>query len=126
MRDCYGNPNKRWIKTRFVAALASLCALFLLVPVVNAETLTFEDSWGEAGFNLMDQSATGVEIVFSVPTMNLTDVLVGGEMMQAVNIPGVFYPMTRVLPIYRAPPGSSPFRKVLRSRLRSLITARNC
>jgi hypothetical protein len=92
MRDFYGKPDPRWIRTGFGAALVSICALILLVPATNAEIISFEDSWGEAGFNLMDQSASGVEIVFSVPTMNLTDVMIDGEMMQAVNIPGVFLP----------------------------------
>lgn len=66
--------------------------LLLAMPIATAEVITFEDNWGEAGFNLISQSASGVEIVFSVPVMNLEEMNLDGERYQNVQIPGVTLP----------------------------------
>jgi hypothetical protein len=57
-----------------------------------AEIYTFEDSWGQAGFNLAQQDAAGVEIVFSVRSMEIFDQVVNGEDMKGIQIPGVILP----------------------------------
>lgn len=74
------------------SAITFYCICLLPLSGTYAEIITFEDSWGEAGFNLVNQTASGVEIVFSVTRMNITDFNINDEIMQNVGIPGVFLP----------------------------------
>ncbi|MBU1880556.1 hypothetical protein KKA08_00880, partial [bacterium] len=71
-----------------------ITAIFLLGITLSgtADTIQFDNNWGEAGFNLISHDGSGVEIVFSVPEMALLDQIIDGEMMQWVQIPGVFLP----------------------------------
>jgi hypothetical protein len=71
---------------------AAVCLAFLLGSSAFAEVITFEDNWGRAGFNLVQQDAGGVEIVFSVPQMALLEMDINGERMHNVTIPGVILP----------------------------------
>ena len=67
---------------------------FMLIgnPASNAETITFSDSWGQNGFNLTESGNSGVEIIFSIPQMELFEIEIDGAMMHAVGIPGVILP----------------------------------
>ncbi|MCX6640953.1 MAG: C25 family cysteine peptidase [bacterium] len=70
-----------------------ICLLFLFSMVAWAsDTITFEDNWGNAGFNLMSQDAAAVEVVYSVPAVTLEDININGEMMQDLIISGVMLP----------------------------------
>ena len=66
--------------------------VFLLPSNVLAETITFNNSWGDAGFNLVSQDAAGVEVVFSIEEFALEDMVIDGQTMQMVYLPGVFLP----------------------------------
>ncbi|TKJ37991.1 hypothetical protein CEE37_13605 [candidate division LCP-89 bacterium B3_LCP] len=57
-----------------------------------AAEISFENNWAENGFNLMNQNASGVEIIFSVTDMQILDMMIAGELMQKINIPGVLLP----------------------------------
>ncbi|HEX7343497.1 MAG TPA: C25 family cysteine peptidase, partial [bacterium] len=74
----------------FVIAIA-MVALFDL-PGQAAQSIAFEGNWGDAGFTLVSQDAAGVEIIFSVPSMEIMDLEVNGEMMKGITIPGVILP----------------------------------
>ncbi len=89
------NTPKRKICTMNVtlASVFAVAILFLFSPAAAfGNTVTFEGNWGEAGFNLVQQDAYGVEIVFSVPFMNIQDMMLDGERYQNVQIPGVLLP----------------------------------
>ncbi|HDH57319.1 MAG TPA: hypothetical protein ENF16_01790, partial [Bacteroidetes bacterium] len=88
--------------------IAALVAVFVLVasPGALADVITFEDCWGQTGFNLIEQDGSGVEIVFSVPSMQLTEMELDGETMQNVIIPGVLLPNNAGAPNL---PGSGRF-----------------
>ena len=75
-------------RTFFVAALL----LVIAGGSVTAQKFTYSDSWGEAGFNLVSSKSTAVEVVFSVPEFEISDFDVKGEVMQNVNVPGIFLP----------------------------------
>jgi len=75
-----------------VLAIAIASLAFLALPGSAAESFTFEGAWGPAGFHLISQDAAGVEIVFSVPSLEILDQEVNGEMMKAIAIPGVMLP----------------------------------
>ncbi|MBC8205453.1 MAG: hypothetical protein H8E87_08090, partial [FCB group bacterium] len=59
---------------------------------VSAEVITYSDSWGESGFNLIDQDNSGVEIVFSITNMYIEDLVVDNQVMKEVQLPGIFLP----------------------------------
>ncbi|TKJ38522.1 hypothetical protein CEE37_12200 [candidate division LCP-89 bacterium B3_LCP] len=75
--------------TRFVTAV--FFAL-LIAFAVSAEIIYFQDCWGDAGHNLISQSPSGVEIIHSVPAFDLSQVIINGELMHTVTIPGDFLP----------------------------------
>ncbi|MBU1880789.1 hypothetical protein KKA08_02060, partial [bacterium] len=64
----------------------------LLFQVGSAEVVSFENSWGEVGFNLTEQSASGVELVFSVPMIEMSEIEIDGAILQHLSIPGVTLP----------------------------------
>ncbi|TKJ39118.1 hypothetical protein CEE37_11915 [candidate division LCP-89 bacterium B3_LCP] len=78
----------------FVPVILSLalCLIPFLTNGANAEVITFQDNWGSAGFNLIGHDGGSVEIVFSVPGIQLEDMDINGERMQNVMIPGVILP----------------------------------
>jgi hypothetical protein len=58
----------------------------------HAEVVEFGKNWGNGGFQLVQQDVSGVEITFSVTKMSVTDVVINGERMQQLGIPGVMLP----------------------------------
>ena len=76
----------------FALTIMAVCITFLLSPLSLAETITFNNSWGDAGFNLVSQDAAGVEVVFSIEEFALEDMVIDGQTMQMVYLPGVFLP----------------------------------
>ena len=74
-----------------VAALIVACFCFTFLTA-SAETVTFNDSWGNAGFNLINTDASGAEIVFSITQMSIEDFVVDNSTLQMVYIPGVILP----------------------------------
>ena len=65
---------------------------FLILPSAFAESIIFNDSWGDAGFNLVMENADRVEVVYSIEEMFIEDLLIEGQTMQMVYLPGVFLP----------------------------------
>jgi len=73
-------------------ALAVLCLAFTGIPAAQAVPIAFQGNWGDPGFSLVSQDGAGVEVIYSVPGMELMDVSIEGEAMQEVVIPGVILP----------------------------------
>lgn len=64
--------------------------LAMFIPVdVRGEHIAFDNNWGNPGFNLIHQDASGVEIVFSVSSLNIEELTINDEWMHKVKIPGV-------------------------------------
>ena len=75
--------------------------VFLLVPAfllamiftsLHAQKYTYEDAWGDQGFNLVTSEQTGIHFIHSVSTFGLINVDVNGQNMSAVVMPNVFLP----------------------------------
>ncbi len=71
-----------------------LTVLFLvgLISYASADVKTFNNPWGNPGFNLISQNPSGVEIVYSIKKMDIENTVINGETMQTISIPGVFLP----------------------------------
>lgn len=88
-------PKKNLICRLFRPTNTTIICTFLFfisISPINAEVITFTDSWGNAGFNLLSQDVDGITIVFSIDRFLLEDFIVEGEPMQMVVLPGVFLP----------------------------------
>ena len=57
-----------------------------------AEVYTFSSGNTDPGFNLINQDEAGIEVEFNVPEMALEDLVINGEIMQSVMIPGIYLP----------------------------------
>jgi hypothetical protein len=65
-------------------------ALLLLNLGLIAKTVTYNDSWNAAGFNLNRISGSNVGITFSIDEFSLEDVRINGEEMQSIILPNTF------------------------------------
>jgi PKD repeat protein len=64
--------------------------IFLLWAVsgLQAQNYTYTDSWGTAGFNLVESKSGAVQVVFSIPRFGLDDFQVNGQTVKSLNLPG--------------------------------------
>ena len=67
--------------------------LFILSSsLLNAQVITYSDSWGNAGFTLDSETQSGVDINFSIREFRMNDIDINGMMMKKIDLPGVFLP----------------------------------
>ncbi|MBN2364991.1 MAG: hypothetical protein EH225_02575, partial [Calditrichaeota bacterium] len=71
--------------------LVTIVFLFLFSGL-QAEVITYNDSWGATGFNLESQKLQGVEVIFSLSHIYLENQMINGENLQTLHIPGIFLP----------------------------------
>jgi len=78
-------------KARIILVI-TLLALTSLAFASEPTVITYDDSWGQAGFTLEQSGPTGVEVNFSINEFILDDVVINNENMQNVILPVVFLP----------------------------------
>ncbi|MCP4631722.1 MAG: T9SS type A sorting domain-containing protein [candidate division Zixibacteria bacterium] len=69
-----------------------LVILLALTSTVPAATSTFDNSWGDAGFNLMNQDLSGIEVVYSIKKMAINEIDINGQIQSNIHIPGIMLP----------------------------------
>ncbi|MFH1862091.1 MAG: C25 family cysteine peptidase [bacterium] len=74
------------------ARVAVVLLLLIVITTAYGETIRFENNWGAIGFNLIEQNATSVEVIFSVTQMDLSQRQICGQLMDEVTLPGCFLP----------------------------------
>ncbi|MRR10424.1 hypothetical protein EG831_10200, partial [bacterium] len=57
-----------------------------------AATHQYTGLWGKPGINVVSSTKGGVEIVYSLDEVEISDLDINGETMQAVNIGGLYLP----------------------------------
>lgn len=62
------------------------------ISIVSADVTTFDNSQGNAGFNLISRDNSGVEAVYRIQQVAIEDIVIDGNTMQMAFIPGVFLP----------------------------------
>src|SRR6056300_1251821 len=82
---------KSSLRNRSISMFVTLILIFDFVPL-QAQKYVYEGSWADAGFNLTENSAAGVEITFSVDEFTLTDFDLKGEAMKEIQVHGSFLP----------------------------------
>ncbi len=58
----------------------------------NGEMYSYSDAWNDPGFNLLSFDASGVDVTYSLHQFALEDMMIDGQVMQNVYIPGVIIP----------------------------------
>jgi hypothetical protein len=108
---------------RLTLALAVVFAIAATSSAL-ADVVTYDDSWGEAGYNLISQTPSGVEVVFSISRMNVQDLVVDGQTMKVVGIPGIYLPNNEGAPnlpgngrFFAIPQGATATVQILDSRV---------
>ena len=66
-------------------------SIFLSSTII-ADDVKYNDSWGQQGFNLVNSEKAGVNIIHSVSSFNLTPMVINGESLTTINMPGVLLP----------------------------------
>ena len=79
-------------KTWSMHIALAITFLLLLAPTSNSEVVNFNDSWGNAGFNLVSQDASGVEVIFSIEELYFGELELEGATYSTVGVPGIFLP----------------------------------
>ena len=83
-----------------------LFALMLFFTInAHSQVVNYYDSWGAQGMTLRSQSTAGVQVNYSINSVNLEDVNVNGVIMKAPRLAGVFLQDARE-PLERRPPAA--------------------
>ncbi|MFZ2866061.1 MAG: C25 family cysteine peptidase [Ignavibacteriaceae bacterium] len=99
------------MKTKFTLSLSKgmyvIAFLCLLLSIkVNAQVISYSDSWGKSGFTLETESASGIQINFSISEFEMLDVYIEELNMKSIHLPGIFLPNDEGAPDL---PGTSRF-----------------
>jgi len=77
--------------SRFVLAF-----VLLLTGAINCwaqqRTISYTDSWGKAGLTILDENSQKVELNFSVDNFLLSNVTIQRQLMQKINLKGIYLP----------------------------------
>jgi len=76
---------------RSLMTLVVLCVLFSGSAWAQGfwpQKVEFTDNWGDAGYSVVSQTDQGVELVYSVPYVTLIDMMVNGEKLTSIGLPG--------------------------------------
>lgn len=105
----------------------AISILLLAVSGIFAQQFSYSDSWGKAGFNLVDTKASAVKVIYSVPTFSIEDFVAGGQTMKSIMLPGSFLPNDAGMPnvpgkgTYIAiPQGSTPSLRIVSMRTETI------
>ena len=84
-------PHAIHTRSRGIASKL-LLAILLISGTVAAEMIHVAESGGPTGVHLQAAHPSGVELRFAISRFSIEDVVVGGERMQAVVLPGALMP----------------------------------
>ncbi|MCX6286977.1 MAG: C25 family cysteine peptidase [Bacteroidetes bacterium] len=67
-----------------------LTVLLFAASSLNAENYTYSNSWSNHGFNVSVSKPDVVQVVYSIQNFSIDPVVINGQSLQKVNLPGVF------------------------------------
>jgi len=70
--------------------LLLLSLLVLVAFSMNAQSYSYSNNWGKQGFNLTQSKSDAVSLVYSVTNFSIDPVVIDGQSLKRVNLPGVF------------------------------------
>ena len=91
------------------------------------QTYNYNDSWGDAGFTLVSSKASKVEVNYSIKDFSITNNLIDGELLQNIQLPGVFLFNDAGMPdlpgeskLIAIPEGAKPVLKIVDYRTETI------
>ncbi len=103
-------------------ALLISCLAFIAVGI-QGQTYSYTGNWGKQGFNLIESKTNAVQIVYSVTRFDLQPVMVEGQTMKNINLPGTFLFSDEGMPnlpskskFIAIPQGAKPVLKIISDR----------
>ncbi len=82
---------KQFVMNAVNKTLLVLLMLFCYTTA-QAQQITYYDNWANEGFNLEKENAQEVNITFSIHELNFSDIIINGENMKQIQLPGNFLP----------------------------------
>ena len=75
-------------------SIATLLMAFLLISgqSLMSQTISYQDSWGERGFSVQEESSSNILINYSLTDFTMVDVNIDGIISKTVSVPGIFLP----------------------------------
>jgi hypothetical protein len=74
---------------------------------VDAQKYEYSNSWGKQGFELTQSKPDLIQLVFSIQNFSIDPVIINGQNLKKVSLPGVFLP-NRNRTLYCHSPGINP------------------
>ena len=78
--------------------LLLVISVLFVFNALFAEDITFDDSWGKAGYTLLESGPSGAEINFSITKFIFENQMIDGVPMKSVHLPGSFLPNDEGMP----------------------------
>jgi len=72
--------------------------IIFLFQFVQAEEISYMDSWGKAGLSLINSSTSGVEANFSITEFKINESIINSNLAHTVHLPGNFLPNEQGMP----------------------------
>lgn len=102
-------------------------ALALIGLQASGQNYNYSDSWGEKGFNLVNETRSGIDVVFSVTEFSMSEQNINGEMLKTVHIPGFMLQNNEGAPnlpgngqYFAIPEGATPKLEIVSMRTETL------
>ncbi|MCD4732047.1 MAG: hypothetical protein K8R74_15680, partial [Bacteroidales bacterium] len=76
----------------YYKVFALLTAILVFTTIINAQQITYNDSWGSHGFSLLEDDGNTISINYSLAEFYLEDLDLDGEQLKSVKVPGIFLP----------------------------------
>lgn len=90
---------------------------------IYAQKFSYTGNWGKQGFNLVESKTGAIEVIYSVCNFEFQPVLVEGQTMKNINLPGTFFFTDEGMPnlpgkgkYIAIPQGAKPILKVISDR----------
>jgi len=90
---------------------------------IQAQKYSYTGNWGKQGFNLVESKTNAVQVVYSVNNFEFQPVLVDGQTMKNINLPGTFLFNDEGMPnlpgkgsFIAIPQGAKPVLKIISDR----------
>jgi PKD repeat protein len=104
-----------------------LVMVFFAAVSMDAQKFTYSGNWGKSGFNLLDSRSNAVQVIYSVPEFTLEDILVDGQGMKNISLPGTILGNDAGMPnlpgkgsFIAIPQGATPKLKIVSQRTETL------
>lgn len=71
-------------------SMVFMLSLVFISGQIFAQEFTYTDSWGTQGFQLTQQKANSVEVIYSINSFTLSKNQINGDMLDEIELPGNF------------------------------------